>query len=67
MHHYGGLYLDLDIECYKPADESLRGHQVVLQGSGDEGVNNAVMASVPGSFLYLLIIKSISLNIVAAC
>lgn len=48
MHHYGGLYLDLDIECYKAADESLRGYQVVLQGAGDEGVNNAVMASVPG-------------------
>ena len=48
MHYYGGLYLDLDIECYKPADESLRGYQVVLQGAGDEGVNNAVLASVAG-------------------
>ena len=48
MHYYGGLYLDLDIECYKAADDSLKGHQLVVQGSGDEGINNAVMASVPG-------------------
>ena len=48
MDHYGGLYMDLDVECFKPADESLRGYQVVLQGAGDEGINNCVMASVPG-------------------
>ena len=57
MHHYGGLYLDLDVECYKPADDSLAGYQVVFQGAGDEGINNAIMASVPGkqpSFNYAL-------------
>lgn len=48
MHHYGGLYLDLDVECYKAVDESLKDYQLVLQGTGDEGVNNCVMASVPG-------------------
>lgn len=48
MHHYGGMYLDLDIECFKPVDEGLRGYQLVLQGTGDEGFNNAVLASVPG-------------------
>ena len=52
MHHYGGLYLDLDIECYKAADESLRGYQMILQGAGDEGINNAAMASVPGLYRF---------------
>lgn len=55
MHHYGGVYLDLDIECYKPIDASLKGYQLVLQGTGDEGFNNAVMASVPGLSRLLLL------------
>ena len=48
MHHYGGLYLDFDIECFKPADDSLQQFDLILQGTGNEGFNNAVMASVPG-------------------
>ena len=48
MHHYGGLFLDLDVECYRAADDSFQQYDVVLQGTGDEGINNAVMASMPG-------------------
>lgn len=48
MHQYGGLYLDLDIECYKPADASLEDHDLILQGGGDQGFHNSVMASIPG-------------------
>lgn len=51
MHHYGGLYLDFDVECYKPADDSLVGYQAIFQGAGDEGINNAILASVPGNQL----------------
>lgn len=60
LHHYGGLYLDLDIECFKPADESLRGYQAVFQGSGDEGINNCAMASVPGHPFWLAYIATLT-------
>ena len=45
---HGGLYLDLDNECYVPAEESFKDYDVVLQGTGFEGVNNGMMASAPG-------------------
>ncbi len=48
MLKYGGLYLDLDNECYRPAEESFQDFDVVLQGTGFEGVNNGMMASVAG-------------------
>ena len=48
MHAYGGLYLDLDVQCYKPSDASLQHMDIVLQGTGYEGINNALMASIPG-------------------
>ena len=48
MHAYGGLYLDLDVQCYKPSEASLQHMDLVLQGTGYEGINNALMASIPG-------------------
>ena len=54
LEKYGGLYLDFDIECYRPADESFKQYSIVLQGTGDEGINNAAMASMPGHPLWKL-------------
>ena len=48
MHHYGGLYLDFDVECFKAADESLLEFDLVVQGVGNGGFSTAAMASVPG-------------------
>lgn len=48
MLKYGGMYLDLDNECYVPAEEAFGDYEVVLQGTGFEGVNNGMMASVAG-------------------
>ena len=48
MHAYGGLYLDLDVECHKLADASLQNFDVLLQGMGNDGLSNAMMASTPG-------------------
>jgi hypothetical protein len=31
LHAFGGLYLDLDVECWRPTDAWLRGADVVLQ------------------------------------
>ena len=47
MHSFGGLYLDLDVDCYSTVDESLGNYTIVLQGTGGEGVTNAMMASAP--------------------
>lgn len=50
MHAFGGLYLDIDVECFLPTDELLAGRDVVLQleDANPKSLNNAVMASVPG-------------------
>ncbi|KAI7838788.1 hypothetical protein COHA_007403 [Chlorella ohadii] len=50
MHAIGGLYLDLDIECFQPVDRWLADYDVVLQ---DPGPTNGVVASVPGHPLWL--------------
>ncbi|KAK9828860.1 hypothetical protein WJX72_002432 [[Myrmecia] bisecta] len=59
MHHYGGLYLDLDVQCFQDTTPFLKGHDVVLQASpkdmtGDRGVINCAMASVPRHPLWLV-------------
>jgi hypothetical protein len=51
LHAFGGLYLDLDVECWRPTDAWLRGADVVLQGT-PRGVTNGVMAGVPGHPLW---------------
>lgn len=53
MHHHGGLYVDLDMECLKPIDTLFSNHMVVLARMGtnnsfSHSVPNAFMASVPG-------------------
>lgn len=47
MHAIGGVYLDLDLECFRPVDPWLEGNQVVLQTVG-AGPTNGVLASTPG-------------------
>ena len=44
MDHFGGLYVDLDVECWQSVEASLGNASIVLQGSGYEGLTNAVMA-----------------------
>ena len=56
LHHYGGMYLDLDIECYRPAENAFKHYDVVLQGTGFEGVNNGMMASAPGHPIWMALI-----------
>ena len=50
MHAFGGLYIDLDVQCFRSAEPSLLGHDIVLQSEYREGrdVVNSIMASVPG-------------------
>lgn len=49
LHKYGGLYVDLDFECFKPIDPLLAGRDLVLSYRNQQGgIANAIMASAPG-------------------
>ena len=50
MHAFGGLYIDLDVQCFRSVEESLLGQDIVLQSEykGGRDVVNSIMASVPG-------------------
>uniref|UniRef100_A0A7S0PUT1 Alpha 1,4-glycosyltransferase domain-containing protein n=1 Tax=Coccolithus braarudii TaxID=221442 RepID=A0A7S0PUT1_9EUKA len=49
VYHYGGVYADLDIECFRPFAPVLAGHRVVFsykQGTNmSRGLVNAIFAS----------------------
>lgn len=47
---YGGLYMDVDVECFDATDEMVNGFDLVLQleDNGNKSLNNAVMAGAPG-------------------
>lgn len=59
MHAKGGLYLDVDVECFKPTDKLLSDSDIVLQleDTNPKSLNNAVMASVPGHPFWLDVIQ----------
>lgn len=63
MHAFGGLYLDLDVSCYRSSEPFLLGHDIVFQSefSGEADVNNAVVASVPGHPFWNAVIRNITL------
>jgi mannosyltransferase OCH1-like enzyme len=46
LHHFGGVYADLDVECVRPLD-SLRSHAVVLPSTTPLGLSNDFMMSLP--------------------
>lgn len=48
MHHHGGVYADLDMECLKPMDTLMSTHSVVL---GRMGTNESFSHSVPNAFM----------------
>ncbi len=72
LHHFGGIYADLDYECLKPFETLLAGKDLVLgcephshvqrsqaQTRGfDFILSNAVMASVPGHRFWEHLFKS---------
>lgn len=59
MHAKGGLYLDVDVECFVPTDKLLSDSDIVLQleDTNPKSLNNAVMASVPGHPFWLDVIQ----------
>ena len=55
IHAFGGVYLDFDVECFKPMDALLHGYDLVLQSAEADGqdVTNAVMASTANQSFWL--------------
>ena len=50
LHAFGGLYVDLDVQCFRSSAAWLAPYTLVLQSEYKEGrdIVNSVMASVPG-------------------
>lgn len=55
LHHFGGIYSDLDIECLRSM-EPLCAHDVVLPRTAPVGVSNDLMLAVPGHPLFAMLI-----------
>lgn len=62
LHHFGGLYVDLDYECLKNVEPLLAGHTFVTSYTDDtkQELNNAFIASVPGHPLLLRYMEACS-------
>ena len=58
LFHFGGFYLDLDVECLRPLDRYLIGNDVVVGRMGHDAafpdsIPNAIMASKPRQEFWL--------------
>lgn len=63
LHHFGGLYVDMDIENLKPVDELLEGCDLALF-KAVKGYANSAMASAPNHPLWDIVFKELPLRIV---
>ena len=57
LHHYGGLYLDIDCQCYRDPIDTLTDYDFVIQGYGLPSLparhGPAVVAECKGSCLVI--------------
>jgi mannosyltransferase OCH1-like enzyme len=56
LHHFGGVYADLDVECVRSL-EPLRQHGVVLAATAPLGVSNDLMMAMPRHALFEAVIQ----------
>ena len=75
LYTYGGVYVDLDFECFKPIEPLLDDHECVLaleperhcQKHGVEQIiSNAFMASVPRHPLFYAVAKDMAFHVPSA-
>ena len=62
LYHFGGFYLDLDVECLRPLDRYLTGNDVLVGRMGQDAafpdsIPNAIMASKPRQEFWLDVIS----------
>lgn len=48
LNTFGGVYIDMDIECLRPIDNLLTGHELILSRGYGLNYNNALMGSSAG-------------------
>ena len=68
LHHYGGVYVDLDFESIRPMDQYLEGKQLILGRMGNDidwehSIPNALLASVPGHPFWINVLGQIQENL----
>eukprot|EP00834_Sanchytrium_tribonematis_P002975 NODE_104_length_19294_cov_0.449179.p6 type:complete len:366 gc:universal NODE_104_length_19294_cov_0.449179:3242-2145(-) len=66
LHHFGGIYADLDVECLKPSDELVKDRVVILGVLGDDynfihNIPNAILASQRGHPFWLFLLNRITM------
>lgn len=63
LHHYGGVYMDLDVGCRMPLSRLLNGTSAgfLAPVTSPLGFSNDVMASIPGHPLAQMLIDSLPL------
>ncbi len=58
LYHHGGVYLDTDVECFKPLDKLIEGYKFVVASECGQPhkkdclrkhINNAILASTKGN------------------
>ena len=54
------MYLDVDIECFRPADDLIKGADTVLQGTIGEIANNFAMAAHSGVHFWEVMIQEVT-------
>jgi inositol phosphorylceramide mannosyltransferase catalytic subunit len=62
LFHFGGFYLDMDVECLQPLERYLRDHDVLVGRMGHDSafansIPNAIMASKPRQEFWLYAIS----------
>jgi hypothetical protein len=50
LHHFGGVYADMDLECLRSIEPLIAGQRAILARAppGEQTLNNAFMAAEPG-------------------
>lgn len=63
LNEIGGLYLDLDVECWRASDPFLQGSQFVAQGHGTlEPLANGMIASIPKHPIWTRVMEKLVAN-----
>ncbi len=71
MHAFGGVYLDIDFQCFKSTEFLLAGHEVVLQleeaGNVYSANRNTHVNRLPGTYCQSFAVTKQPAKVLAKC